>query len=50
MLRVTGNIRQLRNALRPENISLLKGPKDWILSDSEMHLPKKYLINTKNVN
>ena len=50
MLRVTGNIRQLRNALRPENISLLKGPEDWILSDSEIDLPKKYLINAEKIN
>jgi hypothetical protein len=49
MLRVTGNIRQLRNALRPENISLLKGPQDWILSDSEMAVPKKYLLNTEKI-
>ncbi len=49
VLRITGNIRQLRNALRPENISLLKGPQDWILSDSEMAVPKKYLLNTEKI-
>jgi hypothetical protein len=27
----------------------LKGPQDWILSDSEMAVPKKYLLNTEKI-